>query len=166
MYNFPPNMGYGSGFGQVNVGPPFLATGTPLRTSLPYSSFQGVPQGNPLDASSRTASAMPTTFTSAAAAAASLGAQYPHATTAPPVGSTKVRSAFEVLGVGPPARTAVNLDQGERFIQAISGEKRPLPTWNGQPATMRSWLKLLAYWEIESTVPRENPIDRARQFPD
>ncbi|CAE7204904.1 unnamed protein product, partial [Symbiodinium pilosum] len=102
-----------------------------------------------------TASAMPTTFTLAAAAAASLGAQYPHATTAPPVGSTKVRSAFEVLGVGPPARTAVNLDQGERFIQAISGEKRPLPTWNGQPATMRSWLKLLAYWEIESTVPRE-----------
>ena len=98
---------------------------------------------------------MPTTFTSAAAAAASLGAQYPHATAAPPVGSTKVRSAFEVLGVGPPARSAVNLDQGERFIQAISGEKRPLPTWNGQPATMRSWLKLLAYWEIESTVPRE-----------
>ena len=155
MYNFPPNMGYGSGFGQANVGTPFLATGTPLRTSMPYSSFQGVPQGNPLDASGRTTSAMPTTFTSAAAAAASLGAQYPHATTAPPVGSTKVRSAFEVLGVGPPARSAVNLDQGERFIQAISGEKRPLPTWNGQPATMRSWLKLLAYWEIESTVPRE-----------
>ena len=97
----------------------------------------------------------PPTFTSAAAAAASLGAQYPVNPCATPSASAKVRSAFEVLGVGPPARTATNLDQGERFIQAISGEKRPLPTWNGQPATMRSWLKLLAYWEIESTVPKE-----------
>ena len=113
---------------------------------MPYSTFQGAPQGRPPDFFAKASPSVPTTFTSAAAAAASLGAQNLNATTAPPNGSAKVTSAFEVLGVGPPARSAVNLDQGERFIQAISGEKRPLPTWNGQLATMRSWLKLLAYW--------------------
>ena len=150
MFGAYPNIGVG------NTPAPFLATGSPIRTSLPTSSTCGAPQGlPPQNPFSRPTASSPPTFTSAAAAAASLGAQYSVNPCATPSSSAKVRSAFEVLGVGPPARTATNLDQGERFIQAISGEKRPLPTWNGQPATMRSWLKLLAYWEIESTVPKE-----------
>ncbi|CAE7227243.1 unnamed protein product, partial [Symbiodinium necroappetens] len=47
------------------------------------------------------------------------------------------------------------MDQGERFIQAITGEKRSIPTWSGQPATFRSWLKLLAVWESETTLARD-----------
>ena len=153
---FQPNMACGSNFGNAATSAaPFLATGTPLRTTMMPNTFQGVPQSNVPNPMARSGPSSPPTFTSAAAAAASLGAQYANNTVSAPSSSAKVSSAFEVLGVGPPARQAVNLDQGERFIQAISGEKRPIPSWNGQPATMRSWLKLLAYWEIESTVPRE-----------
>ena len=154
-YGAGPSMGYGNGFMGASLPAPFLATGSPMRTSMPSTSFSGGSQGPPVNSFTRPSGLSPPTFTSAAAAAASLGAQYPVNPCATPTASAKVRSAFEVLGVAPPARTATNLDQGERFIQAISGEKRPLPKWNGQPATMRSWLKLLAYGEIESTGPKE-----------
>ena len=46
-------------------------------------------------------------------------------------------------------------DQGERFIAAITGERKQIPGWNGQPNTFRSWLKLLALWEAETTLSRE-----------
>ena len=66
-----------------------------------------------------------------------------------------VASAFEVLGLQAPHLRQPQVDQGERFIQAITGEKKNIPGWSGQPNTMRSWLKLLAYWESETTLSRD-----------
>ncbi|CAE7633607.1 unnamed protein product [Symbiodinium necroappetens] len=66
-----------------------------------------------------------------------------------------VQSAFEMLGIRAPGNVAKPVDQGERFIQAITGEKRNIPTWSGQPASLRSWLKLLAVWESETTLPKD-----------
>ena len=124
---------------------PSFATRPPMSSSCP-------PNGsNPADAGSRNPYKNFPEFTSAAAAEASLGAAARQQETS----SAKIGSAFEVLGVGPPTCQTASLDQGERFIQAIAGEKRPIPTWTGQPNTLRSWLKLLAYWEVETTVPRE-----------
>ena len=69
--------------------------------------------------------------------------------------TTKVTSAFDVLGVPAPKGAKAPPDQGERFIQAITGERKSIPGWNGQPGTLRSWLKLLAYWETETTLSRD-----------
>ncbi|OLQ12867.1 hypothetical protein AK812_SmicGene3197 [Symbiodinium microadriaticum] len=68
---------------------------------------------------------------------------------------TKVTSAFDMLGISPPKATLPGPDQGERFIAALTGEKKAIPSWSGQPNTLRSWLKLLACWEAETTVPKE-----------
>ena len=68
----------------------------------------------------------------------------------PPV---QVQSAFEVLGLKQPSE-ARSADQAERFIAALSGEKRSIPTWSGQPGSLRTWLKLLAHWESETTTPK------------
>ena len=76
----------------------------------------------------------------------------------PPLSSssaTKVTSAFDVLGVPAPKGARNPPDQGERFIQAITGERKAIPGWNGQPVTLRSWLKLLAIWETETTLARD-----------
>ena len=67
----------------------------------------------------------------------------------------KVTSAFDMLGISPPKATLPGPDQGERFIAALTGEKKAIPSWSGQPNTLRSWLKLLACWEAETTVPKE-----------
>ena len=64
----------------------------------------------------------------------------------------KVDSAFQVLGMTQPQIASQNPDQGERFIQALTGQRPQLPVWSGQPNTLRSWLKILAYWESETTV--------------
>ena len=76
-------------------------------------------------------------------------------TTPTPSRPTKVTSAFDVLGISPPKATLPGPDQGERFIAALTGEKKSIPSWSGQPNTLRSWLKLLACWEAETTVPKE-----------
>ncbi|CAE7294085.1 unnamed protein product, partial [Symbiodinium necroappetens] len=34
-------------------------------------------------------------------------------------------------------------------------ERKNIPSWSGQPGTLRSWLKLLACWEAETTLHRE-----------
>eukprot|EP00913_Durusdinium_trenchii_P021790 g20473.t1 len=51
--------------------------------------------------------------------------------------------------------------------QALTGERRPLPSWNGSPSTLRSWLKLLALWEYEPNVPMEKRgIKLLQSFPE
>ena len=65
-----------------------------------------------------------------------------------------VQSAFEVLGLKRPNESRENPDQAERFIAALSGEKRSIPSWSGQPGSLRTLLKLLAHWESETTLPR------------
>ena len=72
-----------------------------------------------------------------------------------PSSPTKVSSAFDVLGVRPPKSSAPQPDQGERFIAALTGERKSIPSWSGQPGTLRSWLKILACWEAETTLHRE-----------
>ncbi|CAE7532362.1 unnamed protein product [Symbiodinium natans] len=71
--------------------------------------------------------------------------------------TAKAESAFEGLGMrSPPTQGRNPPDQAERFIAAIIGEKRSIPSWSGQPNTLRSWLKLLlAHWESETTVLKE-----------
>ena len=70
--------------------------------------------------------------------------------------SNKIDSAFQVLDIRPPPHTGrQGQDQAERFIAALTGEKRSIPSWSGQPNSLRTWLKLLAHWESETTVPRE-----------
>ena len=71
----------------------------------------------------------------------------------------QVRSAFELLGKPTPAQQPAGPppDQNEvvrSLINALSGEKKTIPSWNGSPATLRSWLKLLAFWEAENTTPK------------
>eukprot|EP00439_Symbiodinium_sp_Y106_P042840 s243_g5.t1 len=35
---------------------------------------------------------------------------------------------------------------------AVSGERKTIPTWGGNPTTLRSWLRQLAYWEVDNSV--------------
>ena len=71
--------------------------------------------------------------------------------------SQQVRSAFDMLGKpAPTASRGPPPDQNEvmrQFINAMSGDRKSIPTWNGQPATLRSWLKLLGFWEQETSTP-------------
>ncbi|CAE7374044.1 unnamed protein product, partial [Symbiodinium microadriaticum] len=113
-----------------------------LRDLTHFSFAGGVAYGFRVDASSDYAMAdnsMPSVMPSASG------------TSSP----TKLQSAFEMLGLRAPGGPVKPVDQGERFIQAITGEKRNMPTWTGQPASLRSWLKLLAVWESETTLSRD-----------
>ena len=43
-----------------------------------------------------------------------------------------------------------------KIVEAVAGEKKsPIPTWDGNPAGLRSWLRLLGFWEVECTMPKE-----------
>ena len=124
---------------------------TPSPASwLPPVEGQPSPSSSPTAFASSSASPFSFQCNNAAAAASCLDGQLPRAS-AP----TRVQSAFEVLGIPSPGSSNKPMDQGERFIQAITGEKRSIPTWSGQPATFRSWLKLLAVWESETTLARD-----------
>ena len=78
--------------------------------------------------------------------------------------TTTPMSAFNLLGKNVPSNMTPGVSPTsqtpEQLIatalnQALTGERRSIPTWNGSPNTLRSWLKLLALWEFESTVPAE-----------
>ena len=73
-------------------------------------------------------------------------------------------SAFELLGGARPFPPSGNTfgelgPDGQPTNAAIAsalhqlGEKKPIPTWNGNAETLRSWLKVLALWEFETTLP-------------
>lgn len=87
----------------------------------------------------------------AARVAQALGSQVPQ--TQP----QQVRSAFDMLGKpSPSASRGPPPDQNEvmrQLINAMSGDRKSIPIWNGQPATLRSWLKLLGFWEQETSTP-------------
>ena len=69
----------------------------------------------------------------------------------------QVRSAFDMLGKpAPSASRGPPPDQNEvmrQLINAMSGDRKNIPQWNGQPSTLRSWLKLLGFWEQETSTP-------------
>ena len=90
---------------------------------------------------------------------------------APTSGATK-NSAFDLLGNQRPQghmqqgfvpqspNVPMSPAQSNQLVaqalnQALTGEKKNIPVWNGQPSTLRSWLKLLALWEHESQMPME-----------
>ena len=138
-----------------------FCSGRPTSGSLPFtfassSPSASVPSGaNPLrgDAAQRGsgASVFGSPFLSGAAdAAASLDPNIRPGGTS----SAKVASAFEVLGVQSPPTPSHMPDQAERFIAALTGDKRSIPVWSGQPNTLRTWLKMLAYWETDNPLPR------------
>ncbi|CAE7354183.1 unnamed protein product, partial [Symbiodinium sp. CCMP2456] len=134
-------------FGQVPPSSTAFASTTPPaapRSSVPGGKNGGVP---PMMSPGSNFSPV---IDTAAGAAASLDPQ--------PCGAApniKVDSAFEVLGMQSPSSSQRPADQAERFIAALTGEKRSIPTWQGQPGSLRTWLKLLAHWETETSVPRE-----------
>ena len=103
---------------------------------------------------------IPTGF-NAASFASALG----NATGQPMGGDNRPKSsAFDLLGGARPFPPSGNTfgelgPDGQPTNTAIAsalhqlGEKKPIPTWNGNAETLRSWLKVLALWEFETTLP-------------
>ena len=43
-----------------------------------------------------------------------------------------------------------------KLVDAVTGDRKAsMPTWDGSPAGLRSWLKQLSFWEAETGAPRE-----------
>ena len=81
--------------------------------------------------------------------------------TANTAGNQKVDSAFAALGMpnaatGAPSSSAQpsQVELIKAMVNALSGEKRSLPAWDGNPSSLRTWLKLLSHWELETTLPK------------
>ena len=125
--------------------------------SIPTGAFGGRPQ--------QAACSQQSTGFNAATFASALGHGIPAQNTAAPK-----TSAFDLPGnarpnpsngfdprspmTSSPARDP-NMLIAQALNQALAGEKKNIPTWNGQPGTLRGWLKLLALWEHESQLPLE-----------
>ena len=87
-----------------------------------------------------------------------------------------VHSAMDLLGkpslpgghaAHPQGRLSGNAVIAQALSQALSGEKRPIPCWNGATTPLRSWLKLLALWEHESQIPQDKRgIKLLQSFPE
>ena len=95
-----------------------------------------------------------------------------------------VQSAFQMLGrpapppegacgsFGRPSANAMSSPQPDVLIaqalnQALIGDKKGVPIWNGNASSLRSWLKLLALWEFESQVPIEKRgVKLLQSFPE
>ena len=141
--------------GSFGLGPPtssaFASTmpAPSMRTSAPGGVYGDSPCGC---GKSSMSPGMPTVTGIDSAAGAAAVLDPPSSGSA---ANVKVDSAFEVLGMRSPNSSLKPADQAERFIAALTGEKRSIPTWQGQPVSLRTWLKLLAHWETETSVPRE-----------
>lgn len=68
-------------------------------------------------------------------------------------------SAFDLLGsMGPTPHTIPSVPNprdpnaliAQALNQALTGERKNIPSWNGSANTLRSWLKLLSLWEYET----------------
>ncbi|CAJ1353908.1 unnamed protein product [Effrenium voratum] len=87
-----------------------------------------------------------------------------------------VHSAMDLLGkpslpgghaAHPQGRLSGDALIAQALSRALSGEKRPIPCWNGATTTLRSWLKLLALWEHESQIPQDKRgIKLLQSFPE
>ena len=81
--------------------------------------------------------------------------------TANTAGNQKVDSAFAALGMpnaatgaSSPSAQPSQIELIKAMVNALSGEKRSLPAWDGNPSSLRTWLKLLSHWELETTLPK------------
>ena len=79
------------------------------------------------------------------------------ATAAPP-SAPSISSAFEMLGkpVHRPAATTVDPQETmmKALTAALSGDRKNLPSWSGDIATLRPWLRQLMLWEVDNNVPK------------
>ena len=41
------------------------------------------------------------------------------------------------------------------LAMAVSGEKKPMPSWSGNVSTLRAWPRQLSFWEIDNHIPRQ-----------
>ena len=78
--------------------------------------------------------------------------------TAGPSASPQVSSAFEMLGKSPATATQVNGVSNEEtmmkaLIAALSGDRKLIPSWNGNVETLRAWLQL-SLWELDNNLPK------------
>lgn len=73
-------------------------------------------------------------------------------------------SAFDLLGsMGPTPHTIPSVPNprdpnaliAQALNQALTGERKNIPSWNGSANTLRSWLKLLSLWEYETQIPMD-----------
>ena len=81
--------------------------------------------------------------------------------TANAAGHQKVDLAFAALGMlnaatgaSSPSAQPSQIELIKAMVNALSGEKRSLPAWDGNPSSLRTWLKLLSHWELETTLPK------------
>ncbi|CAJ1455174.1 unnamed protein product, partial [Effrenium voratum] len=134
--------------------------------NLPFSLNTPCPNANPLPATN----VDPGTQMNAATFASAIGSGLS--------GSPQrvVHSAMDMLGkpslpgghaAHPQGRLSGDALIAQALSQALSGEKRPIPCWNGATTTLRSWLKLLALWEHESQIPQDKRgIKLLQSFPE
>ena len=79
---------------------------------------------------------------------------------AAPLPSPKVNSAFEVLGRTPTQVQAASSQDNNTVVlkaltAALTGDRKPLPSWPGNPESLRSWMCQLSLWELDNNTPKE-----------
>ena len=112
---------------------------------------QGVQSASAAPSGMQPGSSLPGTF--AGGLASNLGMPAMPSSVPPPV-----TSAFNLLGKSPPTASNTPVpggdELGRQMINALTGEKKTMPSWNGSPSTLRSWLKMLAFWEVDNSTPK------------
>jgi hypothetical protein len=64
-----------------------------------------------------------------------------------------------MLGKSPATATQVNGVSNEEAMMkaltaALSGDRKLLPSWNGNVETLRAWLRQLSLWELDNNLPK------------
>ena len=87
-------------------------------------------------------------------------------------GFRPVASAFEAMGkssptttsppksspttTSPPSGMVTNEQLMAKLVDAMSGDRKAtMPSWDGSPMGLRTWLKQLSFWEAETGAPKE-----------
>ncbi|CAK8990659.1 Integrase catalytic domain-containing protein, partial [Durusdinium trenchii] len=76
-----------------------------------------------------------------------------------PPAAAPVQSAFEMLGKPVQSVPASSADPQEVMLKALtaalSGDRKSLPSWNGDVSTLRPWLRQLTLWEMDNNLPKQ-----------
>ena len=72
----------------------------------------------------------------------------------PGFAAKSVSSAFEAMGKAvptTPAAPSTVTNELLQLVEAVSGERKTaIPSWDGSPGGLRSWLKALSFWESDN----------------
>ena len=78
---------------------------------------------------------------------------------APASSTAPMTSAFSVLGKDPTSTTPLQPPSNDLVVRAltaaITGDRKSMPQWSGQVELLRSWLRSLAFWELDNNTPKE-----------